>query len=474
MTVSLTAPEVIDAGFLTTDLVDETGTKILKVDYSGTFEGQEIYGIYFDIGHPLTPGPNSSVDYVDGTSGAYDSVWFEVNGFAALIYHGSDSQDSVKATVGNDTLYGGKGRDGISGGGGHDLIFGGSGDDSIGLATSSEANRVYGGSGDDLFSIAGLEDQLFGGVGFDLVWFDLSSTAKGITLSLNELQTSENCSGVEAFFGSMTEHDDSLSMTLDMMLGRDLSQTIEGTYRGGAGTDTFILDCSAEPTLAVRVMLDRVNTVYPSTDPSSDGDRVGHANLEGWEKLIVTGTDFGDFFVGGGDDDYLSGGNGDDTVTGGYGTDTLIGGDGADAMLGKGADDLLYGGAGQDSLRGGESRDTLMGGDGADLIYGEGSTDSLDGGAGNDTLSGGYNDDTLTGGAGDDTFWFDGVRGTKNDLITDYGDGDRLNFAGGLTAADITVADEGDDLQVSWSTGTVLLLGLAGESVTMTFDAVPI
>ncbi|MCE1116558.1 immunoglobulin-like domain-containing protein, partial [Pseudomonas sp. NMI795_08] len=176
------------------------------------------------------------------------------------------------------------------------------------------------------------------------------------------------------------------------------------------------------------------------------------------------------------------------------GADTLLGGDGNDIIFGQGGNDYLDGGKGNDILLGGSGNDTLLGGEGNDLLFG---------GAGNDTLIGGKGDDIMTGGTGADTFvWKAGDLG--NDVIKDFNvkEGDRLdlsdllqgekastidnflkittvggestlqvstegklNAAGGLANADVTIKLEG----VNWSNTTINSL-ISGGDPTIKID----
>jgi Ca2+-binding RTX toxin-like protein/lipopolysaccharide export system protein LptC len=151
------------------------------------------------------------------------------------------------------------------------------------------------------------------------------------------------------------------------------------------------------------------------------------------------------------------------------GNDTLLGGEGNDIVYGLGGNDTLDGGVGDDILLGGSGTDTLLGG------------------AGKDLLMGGKGDDTLTGGAGADSFiWKD--KDIGNDVVKDFNasQGDRidlkellrgealdtignfvqittkggvstlqvsstgkLNQAGGVANADVTIQLDGADLSAT-------------------------
>ncbi|WP_232478225.1 retention module-containing protein [Pseudomonas alkylphenolica] len=176
------------------------------------------------------------------------------------------------------------------------------------------------------------------------------------------------------------------------------------------------------------------------------------------------------------------------------GADTLLGGDGNDILFGQGGDDYLDGGKGNDILLGGNGSDTLLGEEGNDLLFG---------GEGKDFLTGGKGDDILTGGSGADTFiWKAGDTG--KDVIKDFkpAEGDRLdlsdllqgekastidnflkittvngestlqvssegklNSAGGLANADVTIKLEG----VNWANTTINSL-VTGADPTIKID----
>ncbi|MFB4253189.1 LapA family giant adhesin, partial [Pseudomonas idahonensis] len=159
-----------------------------------------------------------------------------------------------------------------------------------------------------------------------------------------------------------------------------------------------------------------------------------------------------------------------------------------------------------------DGNDTLLGGAGNDILFGQGGNDTLDGGKGNDillggtgkdTLIGGQGNDILIGGSGADTFvWKAGDTG--NDVIKDFkaSEGDRidlrdllqgesastidnflkittvdgvstlqvssegkLNAAGGLANADVTIKLEGNN----WSNANINSL-IAGSDPTIKID----
>ncbi|MDB5983911.1 MAG: von Willebrand factor [Pseudomonas sp.] len=137
-----------------------------------------------------------------------------------------------------------------------------------------------------------------------------------------------------------------------------------------------------------------------------------------------------------------------------------------------------------------DGNDTLLGGDGNDILFGQGGVDNLDGGKGNDTLLGGTGNDVLRGGMGDDTLlggagadlfvWKSGDTG--HDVIKDFNAaaGDRIDLSDLLhneTASTIdnflkitTAADGTSTLQVSSEGKLNAAGGIANADVTIKLE----
>lgn len=127
-----------------------------------------------------------------------------------------------------------------------------------------------------------------------------------------------------------------------------------------------------------------------------------------------------------------------DELIGGPGSQLVRGFQGNDVLLGNGDADLLTSGAGDDSLFGGQGDDWLFGREGNDFLAGDRGNDSLVGGPGADTFLLGEN--------------------LEVDTILGFEDGgDRLQLAGNLTFADLTITDG---------------LGFASISITSTSETV--
>ncbi|MBI5901746.1 MAG: calcium-binding protein, partial [Rhodocyclales bacterium] len=107
-------------------------------------------------------------------------------------------------------------------------------------------------------------------------------------------------------------------------------------------------------------------------------------------------------------------------------------------------------------LLGDEGQDQLDGGSGDDLLAGGADNDRLTGGAGHDVLAGGAGDDWLVGDlawtspyaapvAGDDTYRFN-VGDGRDTVIETVGGNDRVEFAAGIAASEVTVRHVGQNL----------------------------
>ncbi|SNT33817.1 surface adhesion protein, partial [Pseudomonas japonica] len=167
------------------------------------------------------------------------------------------------------------------------------------------------------------------------------------------------------------------------------------------------------------------------------------------------------------------------------GDDKLYGGQGNDILFGQGGNDLLDGGAGNDMLLGGSGNDTLLGGEGNDLLFGGKGNDTLTGGSGADTFiwkAGDTGNDIIKdfkAAEGDRLDLSDLLQGEKASTIDNYlkittANGDstlqvssegKLNAAGGIANADVTIKLEG----VNWSNTTINSL-ISGADPTIKID----
>ena len=132
----------------------------------------------------------------------------------------------------------------------------------------------------------------------------------------------------------------------------------------------------------------------------------------------------------------------------------------ANQLLGTSGDDEMIGygeavGYNQgETYRAGDGNDTVYAGFGNDTIHGEAGNDELYGGDGDDVLIGGTGNDYLDGGVGADTYVFN--LGDGEDAISDYEWeqdvlDDKIIFGKGISASDVRMQRDGDDLRIWYS-----------------------
>ncbi|NCE88425.1 type I secretion protein [Pseudomonas sp. Q1] len=158
------------------------------------------------------------------------------------------------------------------------------------------------------------------------------------------------------------------------------------------------------------------------------------------------------------------------------GNDTLLGGAGDDILFGQGGNDYLDGGKGNDILLGGTGNDTLIGGPGNDILIGGSGADTFvwkAGDVGNDVIK------DFKASEGDRIDLRDLLKGETDSTIDNYlkittVDGvstlqvsseGKLNAAGGVANADVTIKLEGND----WSHTSINSL-ISGADPTIKID----
>lgn len=137
-----------------------------------------------------------------------------------------------------------------------------------------------------------------------------------------------------------------------------------------------------------------------------------------------------------------------------------LGGD-AVTVAGTAGNDLLLASTGDDVMTGGDGDDLLIAGNGADTVFGDNGDDRIRGGEGNDALAGGL---------GSDTFLF--TSGDGADSIQDYdAAADAITFDGGLTFGDLTIAQAGTDVTISYGLDMITVVNaLAADFVQAEFN----
>lgn len=246
-------------------------------------------------------------DIIFGTLG---DDWILAFGGADIVY-GRDGDDWIEGGSGPDTLFGGAGDDVLMGNAGNDVILGDEGDDLIDGGIGADV--IDGGAGNDRIFGKGGNDTIAGGDGDDVI---LGNAGDDYLIG---------GAGADKLFGGQ---------------GRDILD-------GGTGPD------------------------------------------------VLWGQAGDDILVGKGGDDRLFGGPGNDRLEGGAGADRLFGGQGADKLDGGLGPDVLWGQSGPDILLGGGGADSLFGGPGDDVLKGGPGDDLLHGGPGNDRMQGNAGADTF-------------------------------------------------------------------------------
>ena len=273
------------------------------------------------------PDPNiDRIVFDDGT------IWYpwkilQQSAPVALNLSGTDGDDSLRASVLDDTISGGLGSDTLLALSGNDDLSGGRGLDILVGGPGSDTYRYELGDGDDwIYGFLTSDDRSEGG-GFDQIILGAGIDTSDVTI------TREDNHAVLTFA-------DGARLTL-MWQFDTVNQPDPNIDRVVFDDGTIwyawkILQLSAQPTQGDDVVI------------LSEGDNLSNA-LDGDDT--VEGLD---------GNDTLLGGAGRDQLEGGTGNDQLLGGDGNDRLLGGTGDDQLTGGAGNDALRSGAGSDTYV------------------------------------------------------------------------------------------------------------------
>ena len=399
-----------------------------------------------------------------------------------FVYAGS-GDDVIITSIANDTVDGAAGDDTIAANRGSDSLKGGSGRDTLfidhvmmtydpGNVFSPDSERNHAATIDlisNTYTVAfeRLTNRMLNPV---------TNLMEDVWTSLEEVST---LSGFEVFEGSI--------------FSDEFRATGTGTIDGKDGSDYLLLSAYAGRRVASNDTVDmelgtstRFNSQFFVTETlnftnievlnANIGDDVvlgssrGDTVIAGDGNDEVRGRNGNDFLLGDSGVDRLFGDAGSDTLYGGEGNDFLNGGDGDDYLEGEEGADRFFGGTGSDTVlyrnetsgmslaldnsiaaagsalgdifsgidnvNGSRFKDTIIGSAFANHLRGGGGADTISGGGGNDIIVGEQGSDNLTGGAGVDVFRFEPYNMTtpfrENDRITDFAQGDRLEFEDGI------------------------------------------
>ncbi|MGB7371160.1 calcium-binding protein [Erythrobacter sp.] len=390
--------------------------------FSNPFD--RIEWLKFADGNEIRIGDLTS--FVIGTNGDDTLIGTEGNDFV----YGGGGDDTLFLLAGDDIGNGGSGADFVSGDAGKDLIVGGSGIDFISgeagddtLSGDGGDDRVYGGDGHDLISGGRGNDVLVGGKGNDVFKYHrgdgrdaIVDKMAGLWTTIWTAATGWDPNYTEGSDGTLTgpggailrENIGSDEYPEIRWNGRFEHDSVNGALRyfepagsGPAvvdeGTDTIEFD----PTIHIQdIVLERRQNDGSASSPD---DLVLHISSDGGASGTFGGTDriaLTDWYGTPGAIEKLAF----------YSTGTLdltqtnirAGTDGDDSLSGGSGANWITGGTGDDTIFGNSAHDILSGNGGADRITAYGGDDVLYGGGGNDVLIGGAGADLLVGGAGSD------------------------------------------------------------------------
>ncbi|MCV6591360.1 MAG: calcium-binding protein, partial [Silicimonas sp.] len=354
---------------------------------------------------------------------------------------GTEFNDSMIGSVGDDTLRGEDGNDTLRGGAGRDNLRGHDGNDLIDASGGSAASQGFGdfvepGLGED--TVIGHAGLYADGEGIDIFYGNVSGVG-GLTFSVGANGSGTVVSGVAGQVNDTFTYTHYFigSQDADMFTGSDTDwegwqgRAGNDTFDGGAGTDQLDYgdDKFDGSTSGVTV------NFQTGTAIDGFGDTDVFTNME-----RARGTDFNDTMTGSNSfAARLDGDGGDDSLVGGNnpdGFEEIFGDDGNDTLIGNGGDNYYRPGSGNDSIVGGadfdfldyyllspasgisasftsEQAGTVSDGDGGtdqftgvELVRGSNRNDSMVGAAGDQTFVGLDGVDTIDGGAGDGD-WID-------------------------------------------------------------------
>ena len=357
---------------------------------------------------------------------------------------GTDADDRLISSIGNDQLNSLGGNDRVFGGKGNDLLAGAAGDDQ--LSGGQGVDTLVGGDGNDLLSGGEGLDRVYGGNGDD----QYRGTAAELAGDLIDAFTpGDRIIVTDRSFTianlAISPNGKALAIDTDQDGARETVIRLGTAVTGSVYTKSL----GRATEIGVSVITDQTLVGDAGDNTLAGGDGNDHLSGLGGDDRLIGGLANDRLYGGDGDDfitgndpavaengtDTLDGGNGNDRLDGGDGNDSLYGGADDDVLAGNGDADAMFGGTGVDDLDGGEGNDVIQGDDGADRVVGDIGDDQLFGGTGNDVLRDEDGNDVLDGGTGDDTLTdLEGndtlFGGTENDSI--YGGNGTDTVFGGV------------------------------------------
>lgn len=400
-------------------LINQVTGRILRVDG------------YFSSG---SGAGNITVTFNDGT--VWDGTSILANSMKA-----STGDDDLWGTTGDDVIVGGLGNDTIRGISGNDILTGGSGNNTVYGGTGNSTivggdgtNYLYGGEGNSTLVGGGGTNYIEGASGSSTYVFELGNGSDTInpdrfTSGADVLQFGEGIDPQSVKFAST--HN-----------GADLVVTFGGLSPSTVTVVGFFSQASGSGHHVQSVQF-------------SDGSSLTAAQVSALAASNYSSDNGNDNIQGGSGDSHIYGGSGSDTLTGGAGNATIIGGSG---------DEVITGGAGLNVLVGGSGYDTIIAGGNGDNIDAGSGIAQVRGGVGNDTVASHGALASIEASDGLDTYGFGigsgqlSLNNESNFDVDEKGGDDAIQIAAGLSSADLTFTRVGD----SYSGQNALVIGIKG------------
>lgn len=393
------------------------------------FEATEPYAGTLASNTDGTANPN---DVILGTNGD-DAVWA-----------GLEGDDLISTGEGNDTI-------GISAG--NSIVYAGSGDDFVYTAAeTSGTNTIDLGSGDNSAWLA---------VGNNAVTASPGNNTIGLGSGNNTVTTGSGNDFVYTIgtSGTNTIHLGDGNNDAWLQSGNNTITTGNGDDRIGLGTGNNTVNTGDGNDIIYSIGTSQgINTIT-----------LGNGNntiwMQGGTNTIIAGNGNNTIGLGAGNDTVITG-NGNNVIyllnatgitnTSPSGNDTITTGSG---------DDQVYLGVGNHTINVGDGNNTVSVRGGTNTIIGGSGNDQFFGGLGNDTLIAGTGNNLLFGDAGSDIFGL--VEGGFARII-DFAVGiDFLGLTNGLTFADLSFSQSGNNTLISTANGLIAQLDfVAATSIT--------
>ncbi|GAB4137548.1 MAG: hypothetical protein Fur0046_11680 [Cyanobacteria bacterium J069] len=362
---------------------------------------------------------------------------------------GNNLNNTLIATLANESLFGLGGNDLLIGNATNNYIDGGTGRDTM-----------RGGAGNDTYIVDSIFDIVteLPGQGIDEVRSFISYTLPANVENLILLGTANINGTGNALNNRITGNIGNNILSgldgNDILIGGAGNDALNGgngndymdggtgndNMNGGFGNDTYIVDSVGDVAAEVAGGIDLVIASVSHTLSANMENLTlsGVANINGTGNArdnVINGNGGNNFLFGLAGNDTLNGGNGNDYMDGGTGNDTMNGGFGNDTYivdsvgdvaaevaggidlviasvshtLSTNLENLNLAGAANINGTGNALNNVINGNNGNNFLFGLAGNDTLNGGNGNDYLHGGTGNDTMNGGLGNDTYIVDSV-----------------------------------------------------------------